>query len=168
MIVLSGAIIHPEIILFQSIFRNVQIGNKQSDGFHIHLWRHVCFLTCNSSEHFVCLFCCLCVRTFQRQIFWTLERWGTSFMIMLMKFGHNFWLKGPIDLRPTGLNCILQDHFRDTPLDHIWRAQICAKNAYLAIFGILGRVFEHIKYGQVGCPWKDLAKCCSDPLVLGQ
>ena len=31
---------------------------------------------------------------------------------------------------------ILQDLFRDTPLDHIWGAQICAKNAYLAIFGI--------------------------------
>ena len=38
----------------------------------------------------------------------------------------------PIDLRPTRLNSILQDLFRDTPLDHIWRAEICAKNAYLA------------------------------------
>ena len=33
------------------------------------------------------------------------------------------------------LNSILQGLFRDTPLDHIWRAQICAKNAYLAVFG---------------------------------
>ena len=57
-----------------------------------------------------------------------------------MRFGHNFWLEGPIDQRPTRLNSILQDHFRDTPLHHIWRAQICAKNTYLAIFG---RVFEH-------------------------
>ena len=24
------------------------------------------------------------------------------------------------------------------------------------------------KYGQIGCPWKDLAKCCLDALVLGQ
>ena len=40
-------------------------------------------------------------------------------------FGHNFWLKGPIDQRPTRLNCILQDLFKDTPLDHIWCAQIC-------------------------------------------
>ena len=34
-------------------------------------------------------------------------------------------LLGPSDLRPTRLNCILQDLFRDTPLDHIARAQIC-------------------------------------------
>ena len=44
-----------------------------------------------------------------------------------MRFGHNFWLEGPIDLRPTRLNCILQDLFRDTPLDHIARAQICTQ-----------------------------------------
>ena len=34
--------------------------------------------------------------------------------------GNNFWLEGPIDLRPTRLNCILQDLFRDTKLDQIW------------------------------------------------
>ena len=33
-------------------------------------------------------------------------------------FGHKFWLEGLIDLRPTRLNCILHDLFRDTPLDH--------------------------------------------------
>ena len=44
-----------------------------------------------------------------------------------MRFGHNFWLEGPIDLRPMRLNCILQDLFRDNPLDHIWRAHICAQ-----------------------------------------
>ena len=32
---------------------------------------------------------------------------------------------GPINTRSTPLNCILQDLFRDTPLDHIWSAQIC-------------------------------------------
>ena len=42
-----------------------------------------------------------------------------------MRFGHNFWLEGPIDLRPARLNRILQDLFRDIPLDHFWRAQIC-------------------------------------------
>ena len=41
-----------------------------------------------------------------------------------MSFGHSFWLESPIDLRPTRLNYILQDLFRDTPLDHIWRAQL--------------------------------------------
>ena len=34
----------------------------------------------------------------------------------------------------------------------------------LAIFCL----FEHTKYGHVGCPWKDLVKCSSDPLVSGQ
>ena len=36
------------------------------------------------------------------------------------------------------LNCILQDLFRETPLDHIWPAKMGAKNAYLAMFGIFG------------------------------
>ena len=39
---------------------------------------------------------------------------------------------------------------------HIW--------PYLAIYGIFGRA----KYSQVGCPLKDLAKCISGTLVLGQ
>ena len=35
-------------------------------------------------------------------------------------------------------------------------------NVYIfGIFGIFGRIFGRAKYGQVGCPWKDLAKCCS-------
>ena len=42
-----------------------------------------------------------------------------------MRFGHNFWLEGPIGLRSMRLNGILQDLLRDTPLDHIWRTQIC-------------------------------------------
>ena len=32
----------------------------------------------------------------------------------------------------------------------------------------LGRVFGHDKYGQVGYPWKDLAKCKSEALTLCQ
>ena len=44
-----------------------------------------------------------------------------------MRSGHNFLLEGPIDLIPTRLNCILQDLFRDTPLDH---------NAYYAYMGV--------------------------------
>ena len=27
---------------------------------------------------------------------------------------------------------------------------------------------KYAKYGQVACPWKDLAKCSSDVLILGQ
>ena len=51
-----------------------------------------------------------------------------------------------MDTSSMRLKCISQDLFRDTPLDHIWRAQICAKNEYLAIFVIFGRVFERAKY----------------------
>ena len=56
---------------------------------------------------------------------------------------------------------------------HIWRAQICifghiwhiwaCQISYLAIYGIFG----HAKYSQLGCVWKDLAKCSSDALILG-
>ena len=37
----------------------------------------------------------------------------------------NFWLEGPIDLRTTRPNYILQDIFWDNTIDHIWGAQIC-------------------------------------------
>ena len=56
----------------------------------------------------------------------------------------NFWLEGPIDLRPTCLNCILQDHFRDTPLDHISRAQICTQICIFGIFGHIWHIWVHI------------------------
>ena len=64
-----------------------------------------------------------------------------------IKFGHNFWLEGPIDTRSTRLNCILQDLFRDTPLGHSWRAQICAKNAYLAYLGAYLSEPNMVKWG---------------------
>ena len=41
-----------------------------------------------------------------------------------MTFGHNFWPGGPIDEWSTLLNCILQDLFRDTPLDHFKRPNV--------------------------------------------
>ena len=56
-----------------------------------------------------------------------------------MIFGHNFRLGGPIDTRFMRLNCILQDLFRDTPLDHIWHAQIRAQirpNTPNIVFGV--------------------------------
>ena len=37
-----------------------------------------------------------------------------------------------------GLNYILQDLFRDTPLDHIWRAQIRTPNTVFGVFGCIG------------------------------
>ena len=48
-------------------------------------------------------------------------------------------MEGLIDLRPTRLNCILQDLFRDPPLDHIWHPYLVIFghiSPYLAIFGI--------------------------------
>ena len=54
---------------------------------------------------------------------------------------HNFELGGPTDTRPTHLNCILQDLFRDSPLDHIWRAKMPARNA---VFGVFCRILAHI------------------------
>ena len=58
--------------------------------------------------------------------------WGFTFLLQWgnwakNRFGHNFWLGGPIHIRSTRLNCIWQDLFRDIPLDHIWRAQIRAQ-----------------------------------------
>ena len=52
-----------------------------------------------------------------------------------IKFGPYFWLEGPIDTRSMRLNCILQDLFRDTPLDHIWCAQVRAHIQPNTVFG---------------------------------
>ena len=88
-----------------------------------------------------------------------------------MRFGHNIWLEGPIDLdqRVSTAFCKI---FSGTPHLTLFGAPKYAPKyaylAYLAIFGIFGRVFGRPKYGQVGYPWKDLAKCSSDALVLGQ
>ena len=63
-----------------------------------------------------------------------------------MRFGHNSWLGGPIDTRSMRLNCILQDLFRDTPLDHILRSQMCAPNTVFGAFGhIWARNWAHQK-----------------------
>ena len=51
-----------------------------------------------------------------------------------MRFCHNFWLGDPIDLKPTRLNCILQDLFRHASLYHIWSAQIRAPDTIIGIF----------------------------------
>ena len=83
-----------------------------------------------------------------------------------MRLGHNFWLGSPIGTRSTRLSAILQDFFRDIPFDLIWRAQICAQNPYLAYLAVFACVIEHAKYGHVGCPWKDLARCSSDALTI--
>ena len=67
---------------------------------------------------------------------------------------HSFIIKhrkncGPIDPRSTRLSYILQDVFRDTPLEHIWLAQICTHisqiwpnmpNMYVPVFRTLHNV----------------------------
>ena len=63
------------------------------------------------------------------ELFTTMNTCGWTFKL---RFCHHFWLRGPIDLRSTRLNCILQDLFKDTLLDHIWPAKICVKHAYFA------------------------------------
>merc|ERR1712013_391350 len=68
-------------------------------------------------------------------------------------------------------NCILHDLFRNTPLDHVWRAQIGAQictqirpntpRYFWCVFGC-------IKCGRVGYPRRDLANCSSVALIFGQ
>ena len=56
---------------------------------------------------------------------------------------------GSFDLRPTSLNCLLQEFLRDTLLDHIWRAQ---KRAQIwQIKNIWARILAY-QFGQVRCP----------------
>ena len=65
-------------------------------------------------------------------------------------FGHNFWLEGPIDLRPTRLNSILQDLFRDTVLDHIGPLKYVpkyAKYGKICIFGAYLGAPNMVKWG---------------------
>ena len=79
---------------------------------------------------------CNFVKKWHRKIFNIIDPLiGSSYHFEVLHCNYNgeigqkwdFWLEGPIDLRPTRLNCILQDLLRDTPLDHIWRAQIRAQ-----------------------------------------
>ena len=53
-----------------------------------------------------------------------------------MRFGHNLSLEGPIDLRPTRLNCILHDLFRDTPLHKsaVYTSESLKKEKIFALF----------------------------------
>ena len=51
-----------------------------------------------------------------------------------LRFGHNFWLGGPIDLRSTLLNCILQDLFRDTPTGHIYHTEMRAPTTVSGVY----------------------------------
>ena len=60
------------------------------------------------------------------------------FLVLQEWFGHYFWLLGPMDARSTRLNCILQEHFRDAPFDHIRCAKIRAQirpNTPKKVFG---------------------------------
>ena len=84
-----------------------------------------------------------------------------------MRFGHNFWLGGPIDLRSMRLNCILQDLFRDTPHNHIqmraytvygatiWVCQIWSSRASLKKI-LQNTVQTRWSFGSVGPPIQKL------------
>ena len=99
-----------------------------------------------------------------------------------MRFGHNFWLGGggPIDIWSTNLNCILQTLFRDTPLNHIWRAEIRAQIGQIrpsTVFGyLLKLVFVgHLSYKNRWLKWNTKIHvvgvlCCaaSDIEIKGQ
>ena len=93
------------------------------------------------------------IRVFQKNFFlefcnflWTIAaKWCintlSSFTLYLewgnrpkMRLGHNFSLGGPIDTRSMRLDCILQDLFRDTLLDHIWHSQLRTPNI---VFGCI-------------------------------
>jgi len=77
------------------------------------------------------------------------------------KIWRNFWLGGPIDPKPTLLNA-----FSGIPHSTIFCAlKYAPQILYLAE---VARIFERAKYVQMGHPWKDLEKCSSDALVLGQ
>ena len=77
---------------------------------------------------------------------------------------------------PCQLKTYIGDKLSSRGNIRLWEIQKHPTWLYLArpnmrqkcIFGIFWHVFERAKYGQVGCPWKDLAKCSSDALVLGQ
>ena len=71
------------------------------------------------------------------------------------------WLVGPINTRSMRLNCILQDLLRDTPLDHIWRAQNAPKYAFLAYIlvrqvwssGVSLKRSYRMQFRRVGLRW---------------
>ena len=65
-------------------------------------------------------------------------------------FGKNNFGKGgqgPFDTRSMCLNCILHDLFRDTPLDHIWLAQICVPHIVFGLHDVRIRRRNVVKLG---------------------
>ena len=65
-----------------------------------------------------------------------------------------------MDLRPTRLNCILQDLFRDTPHDHILRAQICTQICIFGIFGHIWHIWVHIWARKIWSSGVSLKRSC--------
>ena len=60
-----------------------------------------------------------------------------------MRFGHSF------GLGLMHLNCILHDLFRDTPLDHIRLAQICAQITLFCVFGHIWHICRMCSSGNI-------------------
>ena len=66
-----------------------------------------------------------------------------------------FLIRTQIDTSSTRLNCILQDLFRDAPLDHIWHAQIRAQirpNGKIRLIRFLGAYLGTPRMVKWGCP----------------
>ena len=84
-------------------------------------------------------------------------QWGNRAKMIL---GHTFWLGTPIDIKSTHLNCILQDLFRDTPLDHILRAQICTQICIFGIFGHIWHIWARIWAPQIWSSGVSLKRSC--------
>ena len=100
-------------------------------------------------------------------------RWLWSYWWYWWKsgFGHNFWLEGPIDLRTTHLNYILQDLFRDTPFDHIWRAHCPSMHPKYCIYpirpylGMYLRNFSHHYTCRWYVPFQGVGMSGAEPVV---
>ena len=67
----------------------------------------------------------------------------------------------------TRLNCIWDD-FSGIPHLTIVRSTLRAKYGQIRQIQHLAHIFGCAKYGRVGYPWKDHAKCSSPLLTLGQ
>ena len=64
-----------------------------------------------------------------------------------MRFGHNFWLGGPIDTRSMRLNCILQDLFLG-----ITHWTIFGSPKYMHNRPNMPKTAKYAKYGQIYLP----------------
>ena len=68
-------------------------------------------------------------------------------MITMGEIGEKWDLVVTFDLRSTRLNCILQDFFRDTLLDHIFALKYVPKYAKYGIWDAFLGAIDMVKWG---------------------